>query len=96
MAYLLTSCIFVLLRVQLQRMPMELPKFILGDNTDYEEDIFIVHLDYPRCIINLLNDEVEWLEEPEGSEAELSVAVAELVEDASRFYDREMNRYNED
>ncbi len=75
---------------------MNLPKFILGDNTDYQEDIFIVHLDYPRCIINLLNDEVEWLEEPEGSEAELSVAVAELVEDASRFYDREMKRYDEE
>ena len=74
---------------------MELPKFILGDNTDYEEDIFIVHLDYPRCIINLLNDEVEWLEEPEGSEAELSIAVAELVEEASRFSDREMQRYDE-
>lgn len=74
---------------------MELPKFILGENTDYEEDIFIVHLDYPRCIINLLNDEVEWLEEPEGSEAELSIAVAELVEEASRFYDREMQRYDE-
>ena len=75
---------------------MELPKFILGDNTDYEEDIFIVHLDYPRCIINLLNDEVEWLEEPEGSEAELSIAGAELVEEASRFYDREMERYDEE
>jgi len=95
MAYLLTSGIFVLLRFQSQRMPMDLPKFILGDNTDYEEDIFIVHLDYPRCIINLLNDEVEWLEEPEGSEAELSIAVAELVEEASRFYDREMERYDE-
>jgi hypothetical protein len=75
---------------------MNLPKFILGDNTDYLEDIFIVHLEYPRCIINLLNDEVEWLEEPEGNESELSVEIAELVEEASRFYDREMQRYSED
>jgi len=75
---------------------MNLPKFILGDNTDYLEDIFIVHLEYPRCIINLLNDEVEWLEEPEGNESELSVEIAELVEAASRFYDREMQRYSED
>ena len=75
---------------------MNLPKFILGDNTDYQEDIFIVHLEYPRCIINLLNDEVEWLEAPEGSEAEVSVEIAELVEAASRFYDREMRRYEED
>jgi hypothetical protein len=38
---------------------MELPKFLLGDNTDFQEDIFIVHLDYPRFIINLKDDEVE-------------------------------------
>ncbi len=75
---------------------MDLPKFILGENTDCQEDIFIVHLEYPRCIINLFNDEVEWFEVPEGSEAELSVEIAELVEAASRFYDREMQRYAED
>ena len=50
----------------------------------------------PEGIINLINDEVEWLEEPEGSEAELSIEVAELVEAASRFYDREMKRYGEE
>ena len=38
---------------------MELPKFLLGDNTDFPEDIFIIHLDYPRFIINLKDDEVE-------------------------------------
>lgn len=32
---------------------MELPKFLLGDNTDFPEDIFIIHLDYPRFIIIL-------------------------------------------
>jgi hypothetical protein len=42
---------------------MELPKFLLGDNTDFQEDIFIVHLDYPRfIIINLKDDEVEFIE----------------------------------
>jgi hypothetical protein len=75
---------------------MNLPKFLLGDNTDCQEDIFIVHLEYPRCIINLFNDEVEWLEAPEGTEAELSIEIAELVEAASRFYDREMQRYSQD
>ena len=74
---------------------MNLPKFVLGDNTDYPEDIFIIHLEYPRCIINLLNDEVEWLEELEGNESELALEVAELVESASQFYDREMERYTE-
>ena len=72
---------------------MELPKFVIGDNTDYPNDIFIVHLEYPRFVINLLNDEVEWLEEPDGSEADVAQVVSELVEEASAFYDREMLRY---
>ena len=75
---------------------MELPKFVIGDNTDYPNDIFIVHLEYPRFVINLLNDEVEWLEEPDGSEAEVAQVVSELVEEASAFYDREMLRYEEE
>ena len=32
---------------------MELPKFLLGDNTDFPDDIFIIHLDYPRFIIRI-------------------------------------------
>ena len=44
---------------------MEMPKFLLGDNTDFPEDIFILHLEYPRFIVNLKNDELELLEEVE-------------------------------
>ena len=47
---------------------MELPKFLLGDNTDFPDDIFIIHLDYPRFIINLKDDEVEFLEDLEGED----------------------------
>jgi len=42
---------------------MDLPKFVLADNTDFPEDIFIIHLEYPRFIINLKDDEVEIIEE---------------------------------
>ena len=42
---------------------MELPKFILGDNTDLPSAIFVIHAEYPRFIINLEDDEVEWLED---------------------------------
>lgn len=75
---------------------MELPKYVIGDNTDFPDDIFIIHLEFPRFVINLLNDEVEWLEEPDGNEAEVAQAVKELVEEASTFYDREMQRYEEE
>ena len=42
---------------------MELPKFILGDNTAFPNAIFIIHTEFPRFIINLENDEIEWFEE---------------------------------
>ena len=42
---------------------MEIPKFLLADNTDHPSSIFIVHTEFPRFIINLENDEVEWFEE---------------------------------
>ena len=75
---------------------MELPKFLLGDNTDYPNAIFIVHTEYPRFIINLENDEVEWLEEfSQEDEGELESEAADLIEKATAFYDREVSRYEE-
>ena len=75
---------------------MELPKFLLGDNTDFPDDIFIVHLDYPRFIINLKDDEVEFLEEAEDlDEAELNQEMESLIEKANAFYDREISLYEE-
>jgi len=75
---------------------MTVPKFLLGDNTDHPEDIFIVHTAYPQFIINLLNDEVEWMDELRGDETEIANEIARLIEEASAFYDREMERYTED
>ncbi|REE79840.1 hypothetical protein BX611_2738 [Lutibacter oceani] len=73
---------------------MELPKFLLGDNTDCAKDIFVIHTDFPRFIINLLDDEIEWLEDFQGEDQqELETQVATLIEEASEFYDREMERY---
>ena len=75
---------------------MEVPKFLLGDNTDYPNGIFIVHTEYPRFIINLENDEVEWLEEfSKEDEKELEAEAENLIEAAMAFYDREVSRYEE-
>ena len=76
---------------------MELPKFVLGDNTDYPDDIFIIHLDYPRFIVNLKDDEVEFMEEDEDlDEAELKAEMEGLIIEANTFYDREMERYEKE
>ncbi|GAA0871277.1 hypothetical protein GCM10009117_04230 [Gangjinia marincola] len=75
---------------------MTLPRFILGDNTDFPEAIFVIHTEYPRFIINLQNDEVEWLEDFDPSdEEELTEESAKLIDEASVFYDREVARYQE-
>lgn len=74
---------------------MTLPKFLLGDNTDHPDDIFVVHTEFPQFIINLVNDEIEWMDDLQGDEEELAIEIAQLVEEASLFYDREMERYSE-
>lgn len=75
---------------------MELPKFLLGDNTDYPSAIFVVHTEYPRFVINLENDEVEWLEEfAREDERELESETENLIAQATDFYDREVSRYEE-
>lgn len=76
---------------------MELPKFILGDNTDFPEAIYVVHTEYPRFIMNLADDEIEWLEEfdPEDEE-QLETETLKLIEEATAFYDREIYRYDEE
>ena len=75
---------------------MQLPKFVLADNSDFPDDIFIIHLDYPRFIINLKDDEVEFMEEAEDlDEAELNAEMEALIVEANEFYDREIGRYEE-
>ncbi|MFD2565332.1 hypothetical protein [Aquimarina rubra] len=75
---------------------MSFPKFLLGDNTDYPEAIFVIHTEFPRFIINLQDDEVEWLEEFDKSdEKELESEAENLFQEANDFYDREIQRYDE-
>ncbi|MCV6628301.1 MAG: hypothetical protein OIF50_00425 [Flavobacteriaceae bacterium] len=75
---------------------MDLPEFILGDNTDFPQAIFVIHTRFPRFIINLENDQIEWLEDfDKEDEKELLVETQNMIEQASNFYDREVSRYQE-
>ena len=75
---------------------MELPKFILGDNTDFPNAIFVVHTEFPRFIINLENDEVEWFEDfDQHDQKELELETENLIIQATEFYDREVARYED-
>ncbi|MFT7071057.1 hypothetical protein [Patiriisocius sp. Uisw_017] len=76
---------------------MELPTYILGDNSDYPEAIFIIRTEFPRFIINLENDEVEWLEEfDQHDQKELEAETENYIKEATAFYDREVALYEQD
>ncbi len=73
---------------------MNLPKFLLADNSNHPEDIFVLHTEYPRFLINLKDDSVEWFEDLEGeNEQELANELEGLIEQAGAFYDQEMKQY---
>jgi len=56
----------------------------------------IIHTEFPRFIINLQNDEVEWMEEfDKHDEKELENEAENLFQAANDFYDREIKRYDE-
>ena len=74
---------------------MELPKFILGDNTEYPNAIYVIHTEFPRFIINLEDDDVEWFEDFDAQdEKELEMEMENLVELATAFYDKEVAVYD--
>ncbi|GAA4239521.1 hypothetical protein GCM10022291_34160 [Postechiella marina] len=75
---------------------MSLPKFILGDNTEYPNAIYVIHTDFPRFIINLENDEVEWFEDFSADDkAELETETENAIKEATDFYDSEIAKYDE-
>ncbi len=70
---------------------MNLPKFLLADNSQFPEDIFILHTEYPRFLINLKDDNIEWFEDVSGeNEQDLANELENLIEKANEFYDNEM------
>lgn len=78
---------------------MELPQFVLADNSDAPERLFVIHLEFPRFIIDVSSDEednIEFLEEldPED-EKELEESMDDLIEEAFAFYEREILRIEE-
>ena len=75
---------------------MTLPKFILGDNTQFPNAIYVVHTEFPRFIINLENDAVEWFEDFDAEDQEeLETETENAIKEATAFYDSEVAKYDE-
>ena len=70
---------------------MELPKFLIADNSSLQNVIFIIHTEYSRFIMNITNDEVHWLEDFDKKDEEiLNFESEQLINDALSFYDNEI------
>ncbi len=70
---------------------MEYPKFLLADNSEFPNKLFVLHTEYPRFLMDITNDDVEWFEGvEEDSEEEAENAITELLEAAMAFFDKEM------
>jgi len=74
---------------------MDFPKFLVADNTDLPDAVYIVHTEFPAFILNLENDEVKWIDDiTDESEGDLTKTLEGLIAEAEDFYTREVERYN--
>ncbi len=75
---------------------MKLPKYLIADNAALQDDIFVLHTEYPRFIININTDEVEWFDEFTRQEAEENADIIEnVIAGAYDFFDSEMKNYED-
>ncbi|NQX81547.1 MAG: hypothetical protein HRT66_06095 [Flavobacteriaceae bacterium] len=75
---------------------MEIPKFLMGDNSEYPESIFVVHTEFPRFVIDLKDDEISIMEDlDEHDREEFEIQMAKYVEEATHFYDKEIATYED-
>lgn len=73
---------------------MTIPKFLIGDNSNHPDAIFVIHTEFPRFIIDLTKDEIEWFEEfDKQDEEELASETENAIKQATEFYDAEITKY---
>tara|TARA_S200000501_G_scaffold78582_1_gene70342 strand:- start:331 stop:555 length:225 start_codon:yes stop_codon:yes gene_type:complete len=73
---------------------MDLPKFLIADSSELKDTIFVIHTAYPRFLINVINDEIHWMEEFEKEDREeLESQTAQLIVEALSYYDKEIKNF---
>ncbi len=75
---------------------MKLPKFLMADNNEFPEDLFVVHTEYPRFILNVEEEEVEWLDDLAGDNEEtLADEATKVIEQAFIWAEKEIAQYDD-
>ena len=61
------------------------------------QDLFVVHTEYPRFILNVEEEEVEWLDDLEGDDEEtMADEATKVVEAAFKWCDDELAKYDDE
>ena len=72
---------------------MDVPKFLIADNSSLQEEIFVLHTEYPRFLLNVANDDILWLEEfAQEDKKELEQIPQDLIDTALNFFDEEIKK----
>ena len=73
---------------------MDLPKFLIADSSELEDTIFVIHTAYPKFLMNVINDEIHWMEEFEKEDSEeLESQITQLIDEALSYYDKEIKNF---
>lgn len=73
---------------------MELPKFMISSHSEYEDGIFILHTDFPRFMINLVTEDIEWFDDISSEdETEIGLELEKLIVEADKFYEHEIEGF---
>jgi len=76
---------------------METPKFLIADNSEFPDKIYILHTDFPRFLLDVETEEIEFYDEiEEDPESDIETEIAELLEQAYQFFDKEMDTYEDE
>mgnify|MGYP005841126425 CR=1 FL=1 len=71
---------------------MKYPRFLLADNSE-SDFVFVIHTEFPRFILNINTDELEFWENMEKED--IKEEYETLVKEAFDFYDAEIENYQE-
>ena len=72
---------------------MDIPKFLLSSNSNFPDILFVVHTEFPRFVLNIINDQIFWLEDFDKKDLEdLKNETQNLINEALSFYDQEITK----
>jgi len=71
---------------------MFLPEFLIADNSEFPENVYVIHTEKPRFAFDVDSEEFKWFgPEPEGDDE-----IQELMRKALAFYEAELDAYEDE